>query len=250
LKGHFDLLQAAAFGAALALLLAPPEFIGRDWLSGLNAEGVPALYVQDSLFRLTLWHAGTAISAVALATILALLLAIWVTRPVGKEVLPLARALSEVGQAFPPVTLLAIAVPIVGFGFEPTFFALLAYGLLPVFENALTGLRSVPAGTLDAARGAGMSPGQVLGSIELPLAGPVILTGVRISAAFSIGTATLGSTVGAKGLGEVIIAGLQSSNLAFIAQGALAVSLLALLVDRVIVAWQKRLPAVRATLIE
>ena len=83
---------------------------------------------------------------------------------------------------------------------------------------------------LDAARGMGMSPAQRLWKVELPLALPVILAGIRLSVVINLGTATIGSTVAAKGLGEVIIAGLQSSNTAFILQGGVIVGLLAVLV--------------------
>jgi osmoprotectant transport system permease protein len=121
-------------------------------------------------------------------------------------------------------------VPLVGFGERPTFIALFLYGLLPIFENTLTGLEQVSPLTLDAARGMGMSPRQRLFQVELPLALPAILAGIRLSAIIGLGTATIGSTVAAKGLGEVIIAGLQSNNVAFILQGALVVALLAALI--------------------
>ena len=143
----------------------------------------------------------------------------------------LARMISNLGQTFPPIAVLAVTVPIVGFGFEPTFIALCAYGLLPVFENTVAGLRGLPDATLEAARGMGMSKAAILRQVELPLAAPVILAGIRVSTIINIGTATIGSTVGAKGLGEVIIAGLQAGNQAYIAQGAILVALLAITFD-------------------
>jgi len=234
-------LLAALFGV---LVLAPGLF--EPLLAQLNAPGQPALYDRDTLLNLALWHFATAAAAASIALAVGLALGIAVTRPGNEEFLPLARALSNAAQAFPPVAILAIAVPLVGFGFEPTFIALLAYGLLPVFEYSVGGIRTIPAQVLEAARGTGMSPGQVLAEIELPLAAPVILAGVRVTAAFSIGTATLGSTVGAKGLGEVIVAGLQTSNLAFIVGGGLIVALLAILVDHCLATIGRILPASRA----
>jgi osmoprotectant transport system permease protein len=138
--------------------------------------------------------------------------------------------------------MLAIAVPLVGFGFEPTFIALLAYGLLPVFESGVSGIQTVAPEVTEAARGTGLSRREILREVELPLAAPVILSGVRVTAAFSIGTATLGSTVGAKGLGEVIVAGLQTSNLAYIVTGGLIVALLAILVDHALATVGRLLP--------
>jgi osmoprotectant transport system permease protein len=178
---------------------------------------------------LTLSHLGTVLIASLASTAVAVLLGIFVTRPVGREFLPLSRSLVNIGQTFPPIAVLAIAVPLVGFGEKPTLIALFLYGLLPVFENTLTGLAQVPPLVLDAAKGMGMNPRQRLLQVELPLALPVILAGIRLSVIISLGTATIGSAVAAKGLGEVIVAGLQSSNVAFILQGGIVVALLAVL---------------------
>jgi osmoprotectant transport system permease protein len=125
---------------------------------------------------------------------------------------------------------LALAVPVFGFGPIPTLIALFLYGLLPVFENALTGLTSIPPSIQEAARGVGMTDAQRLFNVELPLALPIILTGIRLTAVISLGTATIGSTVAAKTLGEVIIAGLISNNTAFVLQGGLIVAVLALFI--------------------
>jgi osmoprotectant transport system permease protein len=129
------------------------------------------------------------------------------------------------------VAVLALAVPAVGFGAWPTLIALFLYGLLPIFENTLAGLSQVSAEVKEAARGLGMSPLQRLWQVELPLALPVIITGVRLSIIISVGTATIGSTVAAKGLGEVIIAGLLTDNLAFVLQGGIIVALMAMVLD-------------------
>ena len=150
------------------------------------------------------------------------------TRPAGAQFLPLSRTLVNVGQTFPPVAVLAVAVPLVGFGQAPTLIALFAYGLLPIFENTIAGLESCPAPVLEAADGMGMSAGQRLRSVELPLAMPLIMEGVRLSLVINVGTATIGSTVAAKGIGEVIIAGLLSNNTAFVLQGGLVTGLLAI----------------------
>jgi osmoprotectant transport system permease protein len=136
-----------------------------------------------------------------------------------------------VGQTFPPVAVLALALPYFGFGLRPTLIALVAYGLLPVVRNTIAGLEAVPADLKEAARGMGMSPMRLLVSVELPLALRVILAGVRISAVYTIGTATVAPLIGAGGLGVPIIAGLAVSNLALVIQGALPVALLALLSD-------------------
>ncbi|WP_445501136.1 ABC transporter permease [Microvirga sp. G4-2] len=196
----------------------------------LTANRAPAIYNQGSLLFLTLQHLRTVVLATLASTVLAIALGIFVTRPSGAEFLPLSRSLVNIGQTFPPIAVLAIAVPLVGFGEKPTFIALFLYGLLPIFENTLTGLTQVSPQTLEAARGMGMSARQRLFQVELPLAFPLILAGIRLSVIISLGTATIGSTVAAKGLGEVIIAGLQSNNIAFVLQGGLVVALLAILI--------------------
>lgn len=196
----------------------------------LTANRAPAIYNQGSLLFLTLQHLRTVVLATLASTVLAIALGIFVTRPSGAEFLPLSRSLVNIGQTFPPIAVLAIAVPLVGFGEKPTFIALFLYGLLPIFENTLTGLTQVSPQTLEAARGMGMNARQRLFQVELPLAFPLILAGIRLSVIISLGTATIGSTVAAKGLGEVIIAGLQSNNIAFVLQGGLVVALLAILI--------------------
>jgi osmoprotectant transport system permease protein len=236
------LVPSIARGVALALLLAfllePTLF--RPLLEPLTENGAPPIYNQGSLIDLTLAHLALVAVASFAAALLALAMGIFVTRPVGAEFLPLSRSIVNIGQTFPPVAVLALAVPAVGFGVKPTLIALVLYGLLPIFENTITGLRQVPAATIEAARGMGMGDMRRLVSVELPLALPVILAGIRLSVVINLGTATIGSTVAAKGLGEVIIAGLQTSNTAFVLQGGVIVGLLAVLIYDALGAVERR----------
>jgi osmoprotectant transport system permease protein len=222
-------LRLGAFVLLLAFITEPQWF--EAVFKPLTENDAPAIYNRGSLLSLTLSHLRTVALATAGAIILAVTLAIVVTRPFGTEFLPLSRSLVNIGQTFPPVAVLALAVPAVGFGEKPTLIALFLYGLLPIFENALTGLTTLPAPVVEAARGVGMTGWQRLTRVELPLALPVILAGIRLSVVISLATATIGSTVAAKTLGEVIIAGLLSNNLAFVLQGGLIVALLAVLIS-------------------
>ena len=212
----------------VAFLVSPESF--AFVFEPLTKNNQPVIYNQGSLLDLTLNHLLIVAIATALAATVAVGLAILVTRPFGTEFLPLSRSLANVGQTFPPVAVLALAVPMLGFGTAPTLVALFLYGLLPIFENALTGLTGLPPTVTEAARGMGMTGGQRLVRVELPLALPVILAGVRLSTVISLATATIGSTVAARTLGEVIIAGLLSSNTAFVLQGGLIVGALAVLI--------------------
>ena len=223
-----NLLRLAALLVLIAFLVQPALF--EPLLKPLVQANAPAVYNQGSLLSLTLSHLATVFAATLAATVVAVGLAILVTRPIGAEFLPLSRSLVNIGQTFPPVAVLALAVPAVGFGEKPTLIALFLYGLLPIFENAMTGLSTLPPAVTEAARGTGMTAWQRLTRVELPLALPVILAGIRLSVTISLATATIGSTVAAKTLGEVIIAGLQSNNLAFVLQGGLVVAVLAVLI--------------------
>lgn len=157
--------------------------------------------------------------------------AVLVTRPFGRDFLPLVAQFASMGQTLPPVAVLALAVPVLGFGTLPIIVALLLYGLLPIVRNSLAGLQGIDPAVHEAARGMGMSPGQVMRQVELPLAAPVILAGVRTSVTINIATAALGATVGASNLGDPIISGIVNGNTAYIVQGALLIGLLALTVD-------------------
>lgn len=233
------LLRLAGLGVLLAFLLAPQLF--APLFAPLTEGGAPPIYDQGNLGMLALAHLATVLAACLASTVLAVALGILVTRAGGQEFLPLSRAVVSFGQTFPPVAVLALAVPLVGFGEKPTLIALFLYGLLPIFENTVVGLRTCPAAVLEAASGMGMSARQRLLTVELPLAMPLILEGIRISLVINIGTATLGSTVAAKGLGEVIIAGLLSNNTAFVLQGGLATGLMAVLLYDAVAALERRL---------
>ncbi|GGD35270.1 ABC transporter permease [Franconibacter pulveris 1160] len=190
------------------------------------------LYQQESFVTLTLAHLLlVGVSSLA-ATLLGVGLGVAVTRPAGAEFRQLVETIAAAGQTFPPVAVLAIAVPVMGFGREPAIIALILYGLLPVLQGTLAGLASVPQGVKEVAKGVGMSDTQRLFKVELPLAAPVILAGIRTSTIVNIGTAAIASTVGANTLGTPIIMGLSGFNTAYVVQGAILVGLAAIIVDR------------------
>ncbi|HBM39245.1 MAG TPA: ABC transporter, partial [Sulfitobacter sp.] len=116
----------------------------------LAPAGGPVIYARSSLLSLSLSHLGLVALASVAATLVAVTLAIFVTRPVGASFLPLSRTITNIGQTFPPVAVLALAVPALGFGAGPTLVALFLYGLLPIFENSITGLSTLPPATMEA----------------------------------------------------------------------------------------------------
>ncbi|MBA3057294.1 MAG: ABC transporter permease [Gammaproteobacteria bacterium] len=216
--------------AALLLLI-----FGMAQLKPLFAALFPELqrpvYAQDSFWALTVSHLKIVGLSSGFAVLVGVGAGIFATRPSGREFRPLIETVVASGQTFPPVAVLAVAVPVVGFGEAPALIALALYGLLPVLQSTLAGIKSVPPGANEAAEGLGLSPWQRLLHVELPLAAPVILAGVRTSVIINIGTAAIASTVGAKTLGLPIIVGLSGFNTAYVLQGAMLVGLLAVVTD-------------------
>ena len=206
----------------------------------------PPVFERDSFFALWLSHAGLVLAASGAAGLTGIALAIFVTRPAGHDFRALVSTLAAIGQTFPPAAVLALAVPALGFGPLPTVVALFLYGLLPIVENAIAGLEGVPPATREAATGMGLSPWQLLRDVELPLAAPVILAGLRISVTIAIGTATIGSTVGALTLGTPIFDGLAANKLPFVLQGAVLIALFAILTDLLFARLERRLQVPRA----
>jgi len=192
------------------------------------------VHPRASLLILVWEHLQLVIISSSLTILVGVPLGVWVTRPSGMSFLPIVTDLTSFGQTFPPVAVLALAVPMLGFGLLPTVVALFLYGLLPVVRNTIAGLRAVPFDVIDAAYGMGMSWIQTLIRVEIPLAASVILAGVRISVVINIGTAMIGAVIGAGGLGSPIIAGLVQDNLAYVIEGALPAAILAVLADQLL----------------
>jgi osmoprotectant transport system permease protein len=144
-------------------------------------------------------------------------------------------ATAGVVQTVPSLALLALMVPLLGrIGFVPAVLALILYSMLPILRNAVTGILGVEPALIEAARGVGMTEGQMLVKVQLPLAAPVIVAGIRTATVWVVGIATLSTPVGAKSLGNFIFSGLQTQNQAAVLVGCLAAAGLALVLDGLI----------------
>ena len=226
-------------GAVILIVIAFPPLL-EPVLKLIFPAATEAIYGRASVGRLILEHLYlVGISSVA-ATAVGLAIGIGVTRESGRAFLQLAQDASSLAQTFPPVAVLALAVPVLGFGFTPTVAALFVYSVLPVIKNSIAGLEAVPPNLIEATVGMGMRPMEKLVRTELPLAARVIMAGVRTSVVLNIGTATIGATIGAGGLGRIIIAGLVRDNTAWVLTGAVAAATLALLVDWVLAQIESR----------
>jgi osmoprotectant transport system substrate-binding protein/osmoprotectant transport system permease protein len=193
-------------------------------------------------------HVRVSVTALALGLIVSLPLAIAArNRPIFRSVL---LGIASVVQTVPGLALLALFYPLLlalasmtltwfgfsfsAFGFLPAVLALALYSMLPVLRNTITGLNGVDGALTEAAKGVGMTPRQSLFTVELPLALPVIMAGIRTSAVWVIGTATLSTPIGQTSLGNYIFAGLQTQNWVFVLFGCLAAAVLALAVDQLL----------------
>lgn len=222
------LLWLVLFYGALLTLMPYSGPLFHRWFPDLARP----LYQQESFWQLTLAHLFLVVTASLLAIVTGIGSGVLVTRRAGRAFRPLMETIVAAGQTIPPVAVLAIAVPVMGFGAWPAVVALLLYGLLPILQGTLAGIDSVPASSREIAIGVGMSSWQRLWQIELALAAPVIIAGIRTSVIINIGTAAITSTVGAKSLGSPVIIGLSGFNTAYVIQGALLVALLAIVSDR------------------
>lgn len=220
-----------AAGAAIFAVLVSNMSWWESALSALFPDRSSVLYPRATLLQFTSEHL-LLVGVSSLLTVgIGFPLGIWATRRSGRQFRSLIDAGVDVGQTFPPVAVLALAMPVLGFGFWPTIVALVLYGLFPVVSNTVAGLEAVPPAVTEAAQGMGMSPLQVLVRVELPLAARVILAGVRTSVVINVGTATIGAAIGAGGLGDPIIVGLVTQNMSYVLEGAIPAALLAVVID-------------------
>lgn len=224
---------------------------GMTSLSGLFHWMFPALdrpvYQQESFASLVQAHLMLVGISSVIAVIIGVAAGVGVTRHAGKAFRSLVETIVAMGQTFPPVAVLAVAVPVMGFSEKPAIIALVLYGLLPILQGTIAGIESVPASAREIAQGVGMSNWQILTKVEMPLAAPVIVAGIRTSVIINIGTAAIASTVGTQSLGSPIIIGLSGFNTAYVLQGAIIVALLAIIVDMTFERWSRYLQGWQVT---
>ena len=241
------ILRLSARPLALALVLAWTVFRFED-LARILAPIAPGkrLFVErQSLPALAAQHlalcAATSLAAFAIAFPLGLL----ASRGSSRHLREALDGTAAFGETFPTAALIALLVPALGYGTAPVALALALYGILPILRNTLAGLGSTPPEVLDAARGMGMTEGQALLRIRLPLALPLVLQGLRVSLISNIAAATIGAAVGAGGLGVPIVSGIRSFDTLLILKGSIPVALLALTADAALRAIEESLAGQR-----
>jgi len=188
---------------------------------------------KGHLLDLTVAHAQIVLYAIAIATAISLVTAILVYRR--ERVAAIVLSIVSTFLTIPSLALFSLLIPFVGLGTKPALIALVLYAMLPILRNTVVGLRSVDRAVIESAQGMGMNRLRRLAKIELPLAWPVILTGIRVATVLIVGIAALGAYVNGPGLGEDIFAGLSRigtpTALHLTVSAILAAVALALLLD-------------------
>ena len=188
----------------------------------LNAEKISVAFGR---------HLVLAFTSTVFVILIAVPLGILLTRPGARAFTPPVIGLANMGQAIPSIGVLVLLALIWSIGFWPAIVALVAYAILPVLRNTMVGLQQVDAFVIEAGRGMGMTKRAVLQKIELPLAVPVILAGIRTALVINVGTATLATFVNAGGLGDIINGGLVQDRQTIVLVGSVLTASLALFID-------------------
>lgn len=223
------------------------RYLGMPVILGLVVAGV-AVYVStadldsiesrllapDLLRALTLRHLQLVAVSTVLVIALAVPLGVLATRPAARRIAPLIIGLGNAAQTVPSFGVLVLIAVVYGIGFAPAVLALVLYAFLPILRNTIVGLSQVDPFVVESARGMGMSQLAALRRIELPLATPVIVAGVRTAAVINVGTATIAALVNAGGLGETIYQGLTNGRTSALVIGGVLAGVLALLLDHLL----------------
>ncbi len=183
-------------------------------------------------------HVELVLISVLFGCIVAIPLGIWLTRHT--RVAEVVITITGLIQTVPSLALLALALPVLGIGLVPSITALALYALLPILRNTYVGVRGVPPETVDCAKAMGMSSLQALTRVELPMAIPVIIAGVRLSTIYLISWAVLAALIGGGGLGVLILEGLSTYDFGLVLAGAVPAAMLAILAGLAL-SWLQRL---------
>ena len=227
-------------GGAARLLryLAMPIFLGLACLAlylYVNIHGLDSIEQRSlnagTLIQQTATLLKLAVISTAIVVTLSVTTGILLTRPFARHVSPFVIGLANIGQAVPSIGVLALLALVWTIGVWPCIVALVAYSFLSILRNTMVGLRQVDRSIIEAARGMGMTKMAVLFRIELPLAVPIILAGIRTALIINVGTATLGTFIGAGGLGESINNAIRLDRTVVLVTASGLTAILALFID-------------------
>lgn len=206
------------------------------WITSIGKIGIYSTFTYGDIMTHTKDHLIMVFWAVLIAMVIGVPLGSLVTRPGFTKLSPLVVGGANVGQSIPSLAIIAIMATLpfslwffrFGFNRETAIVALCIYGLLPILRNSYAGMRNIDPAIIEAARGMGMTRWQITRKIELPLARPIIMAGIRISTVVTVGTAELAVLVGGKGLGTITLTGVFAREVLLILQGAAPTAFLAI----------------------
>jgi osmoprotectant transport system permease protein len=202
------------------------------WVHTLRLDDIERRSLNvDTLLRMLAQHLELTAVTTVIVVIVAVGAGILLTRPALRWLAPAATSLANIGQATPAIGLLVLLSIWLGIGFTTALIGLVAYAMLPVLQNTIVGLNQVDRKLIEAGHGIGMSPFAVLTRVELPLAVPVILAGVRTALVLAVGVATLATFIDAGGFGGLIVTGIKLQRTPVLVTGAVLTAALALLLD-------------------
>jgi osmoprotectant transport system permease protein len=199
------------------------------WITSLDKIGVYDVFTWSDLLTDAKAHLQMVVVSELIAIAIAVPLAILVTRPRFRMLATPVIFGGNVGQTLPSLAVIAIMAPLLGFGLDSAIVALTIYGLLPVLRNSYVGINNIQPAIVEAASGMGMTRGQIARKVEIPLALPVIMAGIRVSTVITVGTAELAVLVGGKGLGRITLTGVLSRQPLLILQGAAPTAAMAII---------------------
>ncbi len=204
------------------------------WMTSLGSVGIFKLAPGGKVLAETLRHLQIVGAAEALAILIGVPIGFMVTRRGLRFVSPLLIGIANIGQTVPTLAFVAMAALALGMGFEAAVVALVAYTVLPILRNTYAGIRSVDPAVKEAAQGMGMSKWQITTRVEIPLARPVIMAGIRTSTVVNVGTAAVAGMIGAGGLGAIIMTGMAVRVTQMVIQGAAPTAALAVALDAIL----------------
>lgn len=212
----------------VAALVALYVYVSSQELDTIEARILNAAFIVPEVLR----HIVIAFSATAIIVVLAVPVGILLTRPFAAAVRPPFLALANTGQCVPSIGVLTLMVLAgLGVGLRTALIGLVAYAFLPVVRNTMVGLQQVDPNIIEAGRGMGLTKAAVLRRIELPLAVPIMLAGIRTALVITVGTAAVAAYIDAGGLGRVIVQGLSQSRDIITLTGGVLTGALALFID-------------------
>jgi osmoprotectant transport system permease protein len=199
-----------------------------SWITSIGKLGIYSTFTYSDIFNEAKNHIQMVFIAVLIAMAIGVPLGVLVTRPGLNRLAPIVVGAGNIGQSIPSLAIIAIMAPLLGFGLQSAVIALFIYGLLPILRNSYASMRNIDPSIIEAARGMGMTRWQIIRKIELPLARPVIMAGIRISTVITVGTAELAVLVGGSGLGRITLTGVLARQPLLILQGAAPTAILAI----------------------